>query len=190
MNHETTKPVRNGLVASPMTFAIIALNILVFGLLNRFPQLADQLLVNPDLGFGEKGWTLVTVFFSQEHPVHLIVNMGLFYLAGSALERLVGWKYLVLTYLLCGFAGSVTLRPFAAFIGWSGGLIPGASAAAFGVTAAFAVLQPKSKLAGTPARQFALALFVVNAVIFLFNPGMSVGAAAHAVGMLVGLETC
>ncbi len=72
---------------SPATLTIIVINIVFYIALNTVPNLADKLLLDPDLIL-ERPWTLVTVFFSQEWFIHILGNMGLLFIFGRQLEKI------------------------------------------------------------------------------------------------------
>ncbi|SDZ15103.1 rhomboid family intramembrane serine protease [Tindallia californiensis] len=173
---------------APATMVFIAINIIIFIALNTIPGLSEQLLLNPELYMiQQRPWTLVTVFFSQEIHIHLLLNMGLFFVFGRELERNTGSTAVLSTYMICGFLGSVTIPFLAPVIGWTTGLVAGASAAVWGVVAAVAVLQPNTRFRGYTAMHYTMGLFAGNAMLFIFNPSVSIGAAAHAAGIFAGL---
>ncbi|OEF97055.1 rhomboid family intramembrane serine protease [Desulfuribacillus alkaliarsenatis] len=173
---------------APITIAIIAINIAIYIALNTIPNLANQLLLDTELKMiQQKPWTLVTVFFSQQLHIHLLLNMGLLFVFGRELEKNIGSVALLSTYMVCGILGSLTFPFFAPIIDWTGGSVVGASAAVWGVVAAVAVLLPNIKFGGYAAKYWTLALFVGNAIIFIMNPDISIGAAAHVAGIIAGL---
>ncbi len=172
---------------APVTIGIIAINIAIYIALNTITSIGDQLLLIPELNMlQQRPWTMVTVFFSQEIHIHLLINMGLFFVFGRALEKNTGPVPVLSTYMVCGFLGSLTFPFFAPIIEWTGP-VAGASAAVWGVVAAVAVLQPNTRFWGYTAKYYTLALFVGNAILFIVNPEISIGAAAHAVGITGGL---
>ena len=64
---------------------------------------------------------------------------------GTQLERVTNAKIVFYAYLLSGFIGSLTIPAFAPLMGWnSSEPIAGASAAAFGIVAVYAALQPNT----------------------------------------------
>ncbi|WP_343185706.1 rhomboid family intramembrane serine protease [Anoxynatronum sibiricum] len=173
---------------APATMTFILINSAIFVILNALPGTRDYLLLNHELQvILQRPWTLVTVFFSQELHIHLLMNMGLFFFFGREMEKHAGSVAVMATYMICGFLGSLTIPPLAPFIGWTTGLVAGASAAVWGVVAAVAVLRPTTRFWGHPAKHYTMALFAGNALLFIMNPDVSIGAAAHAVGILAGL---
>lgn len=171
---------------SPATWTLLLINIIVFVALNVSPGLAGVFLLDPDL-VAEKPWSLLTVFFSHELLVHILLNMLLLFIFGTRLEKETNGRILHSVYVLCGFLGSLSILAYVASIGYEGGPIAGASAAAFGVVAAFAALQPDALVLKSKAIHWVIALFVVNVLLTVQNPQVSVGGPAHALGIIVGL---
>ncbi len=171
---------------SHATLTIIVINIVIYIALNTVPNLADKLLLDPDLIL-ERPWTLVTVFFSQESFIHILGNMGLLFIFGRQLEKITSSKSVLLVYFFTGFMGSLTFIPFAPIIGWTGGPVVGASAAVWGVVAAFAAMRPNALIVKGKAKHWAAALFIGNAILLILNPQISIGAAAHAAGIILGV---
>ncbi|NLM39766.1 MAG: rhomboid family intramembrane serine protease [Firmicutes bacterium] len=171
---------------SPATFALLLVNVIVFAILTLSPDLAGVFLLDPSLVW-EKPWTLVTVFFSHELPIHILLNMLLLVVFGTRLEKETHARVILGVYLLCGFIGSLSTVAYAAAIGYQGGLTAGASASAFGIAAAYAALKPDAVILKSKARNWVIALFVVNALLTVQNAQVSVGGAAHALGIIVGL---
>ena len=178
---------KNALMHSPATLAIIAINVIIYAVHNLVAGSPDQLLLNPEFTTAmARPWTLMTVAFSHEVLFHLVINMALLFVFSTRLEVAVGYKVVFLVYLLSGIVGSLTVFPLAPLLGWTGS-VAGASAAVFGIVAAYSGLYPKANIFGSKAVVWAGMLFLVNAAIFAMRPHISIGAAAHAVGLLVGL---
>ena len=166
------------------TLTLIAINVVVFAILNAFPDARVGLLLDPQHVL-QAPWTVVTVLFAHELVLHLAPNMALVFVFGRELGRLVGSGYVAGTYLVAGILGVLTIIPYASVIQWAGP-VAGASAAAFGVVAALAALRPDLKLLKGTSKQWLVALFVTNLVITVLNPDVSIGGPAHAVGIVVG----
>lgn len=167
---------------------IISINIIIFIAINAFPNLRDVFLLNPDYNIAlEKPWTLLTVFISHEQLIHILLNMFLILVFGSELYKETNAKILYFAYILCGFIGSLSIFIYAPLIEYNGGLIAGASAAAFGIVATYVMLQPNTEILKSKSKYWLIALFVVNAILTIQNPQVSVGGPAHAIGILVGL---
>ncbi len=178
---------RRDLLASRVTIAIVAVNLVVFAVLLARLDLATLFLLNPTLdAVAAQPWTLLTVFFSHEILVHLLVNMALFLVFGVKLEKVGGPLAVVATYIITGLLGSLAILATAPFL-WDGELIPGASAAVFGTVAAFAMVRPNELVLRSKARVWPIVLFVVNLALALSSPLTRVGAVGHAVGIVAGL---
>jgi len=187
MNKNMTNKYKESIRDRQGTLAIIFINIVLFIVLNMIPDIGDKLLLNPKINMVmQRPWTLVTVFFSHEVLIHILANMGLLLSFGSKLEKITSSKVVFTVYLICGFVGSLTIIPVA-YINRFSGLVPGASAAAFGIVATFAAMRPNTKVMGGTAKQWAAMLFIFNAVLWILNPEISVGGGAHAIGVAIGL---
>jgi len=177
---------KSNLWNSKATCIIILVNIAIFAALTVSPDLADIFLLNPDL-IAERPWSLLTAFFSHELFIHILLNMLLLFIFGTRLENEANAGVLLGVYVLCGLVGSLSSVAYAAVIGYQGGPIAGASASAFGVAAAFAALKPDTVILKSKAVHWVAALFVVNALLTVQNPQVSVGGPAHAAGIVLGL---
>jgi membrane associated rhomboid family serine protease len=187
MKKKITEKYRESLSGNYATLMIICINIMLFIALNTIPNIGDILLLNPKISMIiQKPWTLVTVFFSHEVPIHIFSNMGLLLCFGSKLEKITNSKVILAVYLICGFIGSLTIIPVASLTG-NNELVAGASAAVFGIVATFAAMRPNTKVLGGKAKQWAASLFIVNAVIVILKPQVSVGGGAHVIGVVIGL---
>lgn len=174
--------------SNPTTLTLIFTNIIIFIALNTFSNLSGLFLLDPSINMVmNRPWTLLTVFFSHELHIHILLNMFLVLIFGTQLERETNAKVVFYVYLLSGFIGSLTILAYAPLIGYDGEPIPGASAAAFGIVAAYATLQPNTIILKSKSKYWMIALFIVNAVLTIQNPHVSVGGPAHATGIVVGL---
>jgi membrane associated rhomboid family serine protease len=180
---------------NPVTLALIAVNVLVYGaelaaggrtdgtrnwIYDHGVLLANAVYSNgtpAGVAHGE-WWRLITSAFLHYGPFHLAVNMMSLYFAGSILEQVIGqWRYLLL-YLVCGVAGA------AGALYWSpNSLTVGASGAIFGVLGALLVLERRGNIA--TGGQVA-GLIVLNLVItFAYRGSISVGG--HIGGLIAGV---
>ena len=140
-------------------------------------------------------WQLVTYQFMHSGFLHLFFNGWAIYSFGLALESQLGAKRFFTLILSSGIIGGV-LQSAAAFL-WPhyfGGSVVGASACAFGLVAAFAVLQPNLSLQllvffVIPVTLSARNLLIVSVFIALVGFGLhadNVAHAAHLGGMAAG----
>jgi len=169
---------------SPATLIIFFINVIVFILISISSNIRGILLLDPS-NVMQAPWTLLSVFFAHENFLHLLVNMALLLIFGKELEKIVGERHVYLIYFMCGFLGSLVIIPFAEITQWTG-LIAGASAATFGLIAAFAAINPEKIILKGKMKQWVLSLFVINTVIYFLNPTVSIGAPGHAVGIIIG----
>jgi membrane associated rhomboid family serine protease len=138
-------------------------------------------------------WQLFTYQFMHANLWHILINSWAIYLFGRAVEETVGWKKFLVLYLAAGVVGGI-FQVAAAFL-WPqlfGGPVVGASAAGFGLMAAYAVLFPARELTLLfPPVSFSaktmLILSAVLAVVGIVFPVDNVANAAHLGGMLAGV---
>ena len=180
---ERRKPKLNS--GKSVVYALIAANILIFINLNFFPVTRDVFLLD-HTNYLQKPWTLLSVFFSHENLLHLLANMGLLFFFGRELEKNIGGKKVLYVYFLAGLSGSLSIILYADYIGWSGA-VAGASAAVFGVCAAYAILNPERMILRGKAIHWLISLFVVNLILTILNPELSIGGPAHALGVIIGV---
>lgn len=167
---------------------LIALNVLLFIALNFSSNISNLLLLSPDVTTAlQKPWTLLTVFFSHTIPIHIVLNMFLILIFGTELYKTTNALVFYSAYILNGFLGSLSILIYAPLIGYEGELIAGASAAAFGVVATYVILKPNEMVLKSKSKFWLIAIFIVNAILTIQNPKVSVGGPAHAIGILGGL---
>ncbi len=88
-------------------------------------------------------WTPFTSMFLHAGPEHLLLNMFALYFFGRVVEQELGWKKMLLIFIVTGVAGDAALSA-TALLGLSSPLIPtiGASAAIFGLLGVAMFLKP------------------------------------------------
>ncbi len=196
-------------VAAPATWALIALNVIVFagqlrvGGLHGLQDMSEAVL----LAFGAnhagatlyegRFETLLSSCFVHGSLMHIAFNLLALRQVGPFVERAVGASRMLPMYLLSGVVGSVA----STFSGWiSGGqhISVGASGAICGLIGAGAVLGYRIEGRGSPVlRQMGgwlVSLLVMGlAVTFLFHAiaghGGGFDNAAHAGGAAAGAVT-
>jgi rhomboid protease GluP len=130
-------------LATPVTSAIIAINVLVFvamllngvSLMSPTPQQLWRFGANlGPLTLGGQWWRLITNVFLHVGLWHLAINMWALWNLGMLAERIYGrWHYLYI-YLFCGVCGSL------ASVAWHPWITSaGASGAIFGLAGALIV---------------------------------------------------
>jgi len=203
------RPVRGSgwageLAAAPATWIILAINVVVFVLVNvgHHPALLDDLMLHsrsfcelPGGGFvvphdvcaahggtyspgvsDGAWWQLITSAFTQQAIWHIATNMLSLVIMGRQLESLLGTRRFVALYLLAALGGSVLVY-------WTASPDTptlGASGALFGLLAAYAVIILRERASLQPL----LLPLVLNFGITFAVPGIA--WQAHVGGFVVG----
>src|ERR1017187_398267 len=140
-------------------------------------------------------WQLITYQFMHAGWLHLLLNCWAIYVFGRELELLLGGRrFLALTFS-SGIIGGV-FQVLTAMV-WPAlfdGPVVGASACAFGLVAAFAMIFPERELTMLiffviPVRMRAKTLLIFSAVLAVMGivfPWDNVANAAHLGGMAMG----
>jgi hypothetical protein len=128
--------------------------------------------------------------------MHILLNGWAIYIFGRVIEETLGSKNFLILFLTSGIIGGI----FQVLAGWFwpnyfGGPVVGASAGAFGLVAAFAVLFPERELTlllffVLPLRLRAKTLLMFAAALAVFGlifHGDNIANAAHLGGMLTGI---
>jgi len=130
-----------------VTYALIALNVLVFFLeLNGGDQFIQQWSVVPRRLTENPGGDFITIFtsmFMHGGWLHLGGNMLYLWIFGDNVEDRFGHAKFIVFYLLCGVAATLAQVAFS-----TGSNVPnlGASGAIAGVLAAYLILFPKGNV--------------------------------------------
>ena len=180
------------LIVNAMVFII---ECAVYGYPLRFPIDSYFALSVEGLKHGYV-WQLLTYQFMHAGVLHILVNAWAIYVFGHAIEEALGWKKYLTLFLASGVIGGLC-QSLAALL-WPqyfGGPVVGASAGAFGLVAAFAVLFPERELTLLlffiiPVRLTAKMLLIFSAVLAALGiafPISNIANAAHLGGMLAGV---
>jgi membrane associated rhomboid family serine protease len=137
-------------------------------------------------------WQLLSYMFMHAGLIHLFFNCWAIYIFGHDVEEALGRNSFLALYFSSGIIGGLFQVGFGLLLG---GIIAapvvGASAAAFGLCAAFALLFPDRILLlffVIPVRaKYLLALSGGLVVLGLVRPAGGIADAAHLGGMLTGL---
>ncbi len=140
---------------------------------------------------------LVTYQFLHGGVFHLLCNLLVIYFFGKALEEVLGRK----DYLMLYFTGGVVGGIFQVALAWGfpdafGGRVVGASAAAFGLVAAFAQMFPERRITLllffvfpiSMRAQTMLWIAIGLAVFGIVVPNSNVAHGAHLGGIVVGVS--
>ena len=150
---------------------LIAINVAVYAALSGHGNY-DELVYRYGFTPAEfRPVTLLTAMFMHGDLMHLLGNMWFLYLFGDAVENRCGpLKYLI-SYFMCGIAGSI-----AHYLTFPGSDVPsiGASGAIFGVMGMYLYFFPGSRIK----------LFY----FFLFLVGSTAVRAIWVIGILFGME--
>lgn len=177
---------RNMAVVPRVTYALIAINVLVFlteqgqftisGSTIHGSVVDNSYLARPFIYYSHEYYRLVTSAFVHENLLHIGFNMYLLYWLGRLLEPAIGsarFAAVYLTSLLAGSAGVLIA---------TGGASLGASGAIFGLMGA-AVVEARGRGSSAVESQIVL-LIVLNLVLSFTLPNISVGA--HIGGLIGG----
>ena len=96
------------IVSYPATVGFIAINVLIWILVNTHKMRVNQLGVSCMLVKRYKQWyRVISSEFTHENPMHILCNMYSLYNIGSVLEQMLGTVLFVIVYLLIGIAGGL-----------------------------------------------------------------------------------
>jgi membrane associated rhomboid family serine protease len=140
-------------------------------------------------------WQLLTYQFMHAGWMHLILNCWAIFVFGRELELLLGGRRYLALMFSSGIVGGVFQVLIATVWPRFDGPVVGASACAFGLVAAFAMLFPERELTlllffVIPVRLRAKTLLILSAALALvgiIHPWDNVANAAHLGGMAMGL---
>ncbi len=172
-----------------VTYAIIAICVVVFLAQTVRPGLTEEILFDPGPA-REEPWRFLTAAFAHGGIAHILFNMlALWMVGGQYLERLLGSVRYAVLYLVSAIGGSVAYMlfqsprpipyapPYELF--WGAGTV-GASGAVFGLFGALLVLNRKLGLSSAGM----YGTLVINAVIGFVFP--NIAWQAHLGGFLTG----
>ena len=177
---------------TPWVLRLIAANAVVLLLMRTIfisPELASALAFTPADAL-RAPWTFFSYMFVHAGLLHLLGNMLMLFVFGTAVESRMGSRAFILYYLLCGLGAAVFSLALSSVM--NVGPFVGASGAVLGVALAFAIYWPDAELAVFPipvpirARTL-VALLVGLDVFFAFlAPSDGVAHLAHVGGVVFG----
>ena len=135
-------------------------------------------------------WTFVSYMFVHAGLLHLLANMLMLYVFGTAVESRMGSRPFILYYLYCGVGAAVFslllagIMPVGAFVGASGAVL--------GVAVAFAYFWPEAELIVFPipfpikARTLVIGLVIFDVIAWRLWPNDGIAHLAHVGGAMFG----
>ena len=131
---------------TPWVLRLIIANAVVLLLMRTIfisPALADALAFSPADALRQP-WTFFTYMFVHGGLLHLLGNMLMLFVFGTAVENRMGSRTFILYYLLCGAGAAVFSLGLSGIMQVSPFI--GASGAVLGVALAFAIYWPDAEL--------------------------------------------
>lgn len=177
---------------TPWVLRLIIANAVVLLLMRTIfisPALASALAFAPADALLEP-WTFLSYMFVHAGLLHLLGNMFMLFVFGTAVENRMGSRAFILYYLLCGVGAAVFSLALSAIMQVSP--FVGASGAVLGVALAFAVYWPDAELVVFPlplpirARTLVALLVGLDVFFYFLTPGDGIAHLAHVGGVLVG----
>jgi membrane associated rhomboid family serine protease len=131
-------------------------------------------------------WQMVSYMFLHYDFWHIALNMFVIWMFGRTLEQIWGGQRFLIFYLACGIGGAL----FSFLFAYNTSVI-GASAAAYGILLAFAILFPNQRLLlwfvlPIKARTLAIGLAVITLLLGIRGGG-NIAHFAHLGGMAAAL---
>jgi membrane associated rhomboid family serine protease len=177
---------------TPWVLRLIIANAVVLLLMRTIfisPALASALAFSPADALREP-WTFFTYMFVHAGLLHLLGNMFMLFVFGTAVENRMGSRTFILYYLLCGLGAAVFSLALSSILDVSPFL--GASGAVLGVALAFAVYWPDAELVVFPipvpirAKTLVALLVGLDVLFYFLSPGDGIAHLAHVGGVLFG----
>lgn len=191
-NRDYSSYQRRGSPLDSVVMRLIIANVVVF-ILQNLPvgvQITNYLVLTPRLVL-TRGyvWQMLTYMFLHDPNGlirHLGLNMFIIWIFGRTLEQVWGSGRFLRFYFACGFGGAVF-----SFIFAYNTPVLGASAAAYGILLAYAIMFPNRRLLlyfvfPIKARTLAIALVVISLVMGIRGTG-NIAHFAHLGGMAAAL---
>jgi membrane associated rhomboid family serine protease len=180
------------------TLALVALNVLAFVAQFALANKAQYFALSLDGLKHGYVWQLLSYQFMHAGLLHLLFNCWAIYVFGQSVEAALGRKSFLTLYFCSGIIGGLFQVLAGVLLGrFFAASVVGASAAAFGVVAAFAMLFPDQFIYlffVIPVRaKWLLALSAFLAVLGIVTSarqppgGVHMADAAHLGGMLTGM---
>ena len=150
----------------------------------------DLLAFSP-VGAVRQPWTLLTYMFAHQGFLHLALNVLVLGFFGPPVERRMGGPTFALFYLICGLGAPVFA--YAMSLGTTVAPFTGASAAVFGIAAAFATAWPEARIyifpfpAAIPVAWLVAFLVALDVLPLAFGVEDGIAHFAHLGGLVLAL---
>lgn len=171
--------VKSPFQAAPVTFVLIAINILVYIGLFTIPGFDQQVTFAKYYQGSEFGSILRVITSGFAHNtsdvLHILFNMYSLYVLGTIIEPMIGRLRFLALYFLSMFGGAIAYIWFAEF----GSAVVGASGAIFGLMGAYLVLLRALKLDASQ-------MYIVIGINILFGFSPGIAWQSHIGGLVVG----
>ncbi|CAN5702756.1 rhomboid family intramembrane serine protease [soil metagenome] len=177
---------------TPWVLRLIIANAVVLLLMRTIfvsPALAEALAFSPAYALRQP-WTFLTYMFVHAGLLHLLGNMVMLFVFGTAVENRLGSRTFILYYLLCGVGAAVFSLGLSGIMQVSP--FVGASGAVLGVALAFAIYWPDAELIVFPipmpirAKTLVTLLVGLDVLFYFLMPGDGIAHLAHVGGVAVG----
>jgi membrane associated rhomboid family serine protease len=164
--------------ATPVTWALIAINVVIWGMQLLVPKVTDYLVFWPVATLSEP-WRLITSGFAHDPSsfLHIAFNMYSLFVLGRVLEPLIGSVRFIALYLISLFAGSFAFLALSELNAYE----LGASGAIFGLMGAYFVIL---RAMGGQLGQVA-GIIAINLVFGFLMP--NVAWQSHIGGLVAGI---
>jgi membrane associated rhomboid family serine protease len=177
---------------TPWVLRLIIANAVVLLLMRTIflsPAMAEALAFSPATALRQP-WSFFTYMFVHAGLLHLLGNMLMLFVFGTAVENRMGSRTFILYYLLCGVGAAIfslglsTIMPVSPFVGASGAVL--------GVALAFAIYWPDAELIIVPlpmpirAKTLVTALVGLDVLLYFLTPGDGIAHLAHVGGVAFG----
>jgi membrane associated rhomboid family serine protease len=164
-----------------VTYALIAVNVLMFVLDTVLPTMQSELVLRAPAVADGDWYRLLTSAFMHYGPAHLLLNMWALYVVGPPLEKWLGRLRFTSLYLLSALGGSVLVYLLAPFEAWTAG----ASGAVFGLFGASFVVGKRLNL----DVRWVVGLIAINLAFTFVIPlmgGQNISWQGHVGGLVTG----
>ncbi len=177
---------------TPITFILVAINIITFGVLEVLGNTQDGLFMlingamNPALILQNGEWyRLFTAMFLHFGIEHLANNMLLLFLLGQIFERAVGSTRYLGIYLGSGLAGSFLSFFYMCLVN-KNDIVAGASGAIFGIVGGMiiVILVNRGRYNGISTKRM---LFMAAITLYYGFASKGIDNAGHVGGLVVGI---